>query len=148
MEHTQILQGNTLRVYLYMLRERRPVGVREIMRALGLSSPSLAHYHINKLLNAKLIKQVNNKYMINKPIKIGIAKYFVIVSGRFLPRFSIYAGILSALLVFEFILISFNLMISLIFAIFATVMSLIIMCYETYNFWKEITLYLEQREKI
>ena len=40
------LKGNTLRVYIYALKKRR-VGVREVQRALLMSKPSLAQYHLN-----------------------------------------------------------------------------------------------------
>jgi len=42
------LRGNTLKVYWYMLEHggESSVGVREIQRALGFSSPTLAAYHL------------------------------------------------------------------------------------------------------
>ena len=43
------LRGKTLKVYLYILRQGKAVGVREVQRELGLSSPSVAFHHIEKL---------------------------------------------------------------------------------------------------
>ncbi len=41
------LRGKTFRVYAYMLMRGKPsYGVREIQRALGFSSPSVAAYHL------------------------------------------------------------------------------------------------------
>ena len=44
------LKGNTLRVYWMLLQSQSAgVGVREVQRQLGFSSPALASYHLNKL---------------------------------------------------------------------------------------------------
>jgi len=44
------LKGKTLLVYMYLLRSTEPtVGVREVQRSLGFSSPSVSSYHLNKL---------------------------------------------------------------------------------------------------
>ena len=37
------LRGKTLKVYLYVLKQGKPVGVREVQRELGFSSPSVAY---------------------------------------------------------------------------------------------------------
>jgi len=55
-----ILRGTTLRIYRFMYKEGRPMGLHEIQRALGLSSASIPQYHINKLLSAGLVKQQEN----------------------------------------------------------------------------------------
>ena len=44
------IYGKTLDVYLCILTSESSMGVREIWRALNFSSPSLAQYHVNKLL--------------------------------------------------------------------------------------------------
>ena len=43
------LEGKTLNVYSYMVKEGKPVGPREVMRATNLSSPSVAYWHLQKL---------------------------------------------------------------------------------------------------
>jgi predicted DNA-binding transcriptional regulator len=50
------LTGTTRRVYRYIYR-RGPVRLHEIQRDVGLSSPSLADYHVQKLLRMKLIRE-------------------------------------------------------------------------------------------
>ena len=49
------LRGKTLKVYLFILKQRKPVGVREVQRELGFSSPSVAYHHIEKLTRQKLV---------------------------------------------------------------------------------------------
>ena len=52
------LKGNTLRVYWQLLRSSRgAVGVREVQRSLGFSSPALAAYHLNKLEELGLVRK-------------------------------------------------------------------------------------------
>ncbi len=47
--------GKTWDVYLCVLNSDDPIGVREIWRKLGLSTPTLAQNHVNKLLELRLI---------------------------------------------------------------------------------------------
>ena len=50
------LKGKTLLVYMYILKSSDPtVGVREVQRALGFSSPSVSSYHLNKLHELGLV---------------------------------------------------------------------------------------------
>ena len=50
------IKGNTLKVYLYLLRHG-PSELRDVQRGIGLSSPSLASYHLGKLMEAGFAKQ-------------------------------------------------------------------------------------------
>lgn len=49
-----------------MFKVGKPVGIHELQRGLGLSSPSLALYHINKLVQAGLIREQDNGYLVDK----------------------------------------------------------------------------------
>ncbi len=51
------LTGTTLRVYRYLYRSGKPLGIRDVQRGLSLSSPSVAEYHVKKLFAMGLIKQ-------------------------------------------------------------------------------------------
>ena len=53
---SDVLSGTTRRVYRYIYR-RGPVRLHDIQREVGLSSPSLADYHVQKLLKMKLIRE-------------------------------------------------------------------------------------------
>jgi len=98
------LRGKTLQVYLYMLRRRKPIGVRELQRALGFSSPSVAHHHLEKLREMKLVsKDESNRYRVLEKVDVGILRMFVLVGGRLIPRLVFYAVFLTALLAFYII---------------------------------------------
>lgn len=60
------LTGTTLKVYRLLYKEGKPLGLFEVQKMVGLSSPSVARYHLDKLLNqglvlaARLIRRLNN----------------------------------------------------------------------------------------
>ena len=51
------IEGNTLNVYAYIVHENRPVGTRDVTRGANLSSPSVAHRHLQKLESFGLIER-------------------------------------------------------------------------------------------
>jgi hypothetical protein len=61
-----VLRGKTLYVYRYVLKNGRPTGVREVQRALKLSSPRLAFYHLNKLEEAGFLKKTVDGYVVER----------------------------------------------------------------------------------
>ncbi|MGD0027326.1 MAG: hypothetical protein ABSC91_00110 [Candidatus Bathyarchaeia archaeon] len=65
-ESDDVLRGLTLKVYRFILKHDRPVGIREVQRGLNLSSPTLALYHINKLEEAGFIKKELNGYVADR----------------------------------------------------------------------------------
>ena len=84
------LKGNTLRVYVYALKKRR-VGVREVQRALLMSNPSLAQYHLNKLKDLGLVSDNNGEYEISNEVKVDVMRDFLRVGTLIVPRFVFYA---------------------------------------------------------
>jgi len=87
------LKGKTLQIYWYMLRSPGShVGVREIQRALRLSSPSVAAHHLEKLVSLNLVdKSRIGEYYITQEVKVGILRFFTRL-GRFLiPRYLFYS---------------------------------------------------------
>ena len=93
------LRGKTLQVYIYLLRAGRPVGVRELQRALGFSSPSVAHHHLEKLREMGLVlRDEGNRYLAQEKVDVGILKMFVLVGGRLIPRMIFYAVFITTLL--------------------------------------------------
>lgn len=72
---TDILRGLTLKVYKFILKSDKPIGIREVQRALNLSSPTLALYHINKLEEAGLIKKELNGYVADRVILENLVRF-------------------------------------------------------------------------
>ena len=90
------LRGNTLRVYLYTLKNRR-VGVREVQRSLRLSHSSLAQYHLNKLKEAGLVKDIEGEYEVVSEVKVDVMRDFLRVGTLIVPRFVFYAVLFTVL---------------------------------------------------
>ncbi len=86
-----LLQGKTLQVYWYFFTHRQ-AGVREIQRALNISSSGTVSYQISKLLKAGVISKTKEeeKYSINEEIKGGILKLFIRIGTHAFPRISLY----------------------------------------------------------
>ncbi|MFY3740610.1 MAG: putative DNA-binding transcriptional regulator [Candidatus Nitrosomirales archaeon] len=94
------LKGKTLQVYVYMLKKKEPVGVREIQRDLNFSSPSVANYHIEKLVSLNVVSQDEyGRYFLAQKAQISVLESFVNVGGRTIPRMSFFAAFFTTLLV-------------------------------------------------
>ena len=94
------IYGKTLDVYLCILTAENAIGVRDIWRALDFSSPSLAQYHVNKLLDLKLIEtDFEGKYKINDQESIEALRSFLLLRGMLIPRLTIYSALILGLMV-------------------------------------------------
>jgi len=74
-DQRDVLKGLTLKVYKYILKNDRPVGIREVQRVLGLSSPTLALYHMNKLEEAGFIKKEMNGYVADRIVLENLIRF-------------------------------------------------------------------------
>jgi hypothetical protein len=94
------VSGTAWDIYLYILTSDKPAGIREIWRSLNLSSPSLVQYHINRLLEMKMIDQTSDgKYEATDTERIGALRNFVILRGRLVPRLVFYGALLLGILI-------------------------------------------------
>ena len=95
------LNGNTLRVYWYLLNSSAEfIGPRHIQRELGFSSPSLSVYHLDKLLDLGLVKKNNGEYQLKEIVDVGVLKQFMKWKGDIIPRHVTYATMISTLFIF------------------------------------------------
>ena len=95
MPSSRRIYGTTWDVYLHILTSERAQGVREIRRHMEFSSPSLAQYHVNKLLDLGLIKTtLDGKYEIDEAEKMDILRSFIIYRGKLIPRLVFYGALL------------------------------------------------------
>jgi hypothetical protein len=127
-----VLRGSTREVYRFLLKSGKPAGTREIQRALNLSSPSLAVYHLTKLEDAGLLKRENGNYVIDRVVLEDCVKI-----NRFLiPRFLFYAIFAVFLAITELILLRPTVITSFyFFATVGTLICAIAFCYETARVW-------------
>lgn len=94
------IHGTTLRVYWYLFKTAKPVGVRETQRALSMSSPSTALYHLEKLRELGVTeKDEMGQYSLKEQVQVGTLKMFLKVGRLILPRYLFYAIFLTTALV-------------------------------------------------
>jgi hypothetical protein len=99
MEGGSRIHGTTWDVYLCLLTSKKPIGARDVWRKLHLSSPSLAQYHINKLIELDMIQPVlGGKYLVKGGPQGEVLKGFFRLRGRLVPRFVVYGAFLAGLL--------------------------------------------------
>lgn len=94
------LKGKTLIVYWHLLKSGKALGVREIQRELGMSSPSVAFHHLDKLRELGVVEQDSyGRYFLAKTIEVGVLQVFSKVGRFMLPRYSFYAAFFTTLLI-------------------------------------------------
>lgn len=132
------LKGKTLLVYMYILRaDKHSVGVREVQRALGFSSPSVSAYHLNKLKDLGLVESIRGDYILVREVKVGVLKQFVTLGGIMLPRYLFYAVLMTTMLVTYVLQFPMESTRQNITTLIMGAVPVIILWYETVRIWRE-----------
>jgi hypothetical protein len=130
------LQGNTLRVYWCLLNSSNAsLGPRDVQRKLGFSSPNLAVYHLDKLVELGIAEKNNGEYRATQIVDAGILKQFTKIRGFMFPRQVIYASMWTTL--FMFYLYEFrDLNFYSFFAFLFGVVGAVILWFEALSTWR------------
>ena len=97
------LEGITLNVYLYVAQKRKPVGPRDVMKGVSLSSPSVAYRHLQKLEDSGyLAKNEYGEYILKKKAPV---KGYVWFGRSLVPKMWLYASVFLAILVTELVIL-------------------------------------------
>jgi len=127
------LKGKTLEVYKCFLRAKEPLGVSDIQRILKLSSPSLAYYHIQKLLDMGLIKNEGKGYTVDKVIEYNIVR----MRGIIIPKYFFFFIFFLVAFILELTYFKPNTISSqYLFSLMVTLLALILFSYETLKLLK------------
>jgi hypothetical protein len=89
-----------MRVYRFLYREGRPVGVHEVQKGLKLSSPSVAHYHLRKLVEEGLVKENSGGYIVDKVLFENMIRVRRSIIPLQTALFAIFFGTLIVSLIF------------------------------------------------
>ena len=92
------LTGRTLMVY-FVLLNKKSIGVRELQRHLDLSSPSVAKYHLEKLVNLHLIENKGGIYHLDKKADLPVLTSWVLIGKILLPKVIFAAIFLTTLFI-------------------------------------------------
>ena len=137
------LRGKTLQVYLYLIRSGadESYGVREIQRALGFKSPSIASYHLEKLRELGLLaRDENGNYHVAKEVNIGLLKLYIKIGELRFPRFLLYACFITSMVVTYLLVYPQTFSSHNIFALLVSISSLVILWGETFLIIRETKL--------
>jgi hypothetical protein len=138
MPNNQEIRGNTLKVYLYLLKHG-PSELREVQRGLNLSSASLASYHLGKLAEANCVQQdEQGKYFAVKDASAKVLEGYSKVGPAVVPQlffFSLLFTILAAFFSFEALYGSgFTL-----YLVLVSIAMVVVLWYETLILWRRLT---------
>jgi DNA-binding transcriptional ArsR family regulator len=87
------LRGKDWKVYWLLLKNSRPMTVREVQRMLHFSSPSVALHHLEQLRTLGLVRKedVGGNYSLVSEVKIGVLRHFIKLGKTLFPRYFFYA---------------------------------------------------------
>jgi len=132
------IKGNTLRVYLYVLRHG-PCELRDVQRALGLSTPSLASYHLGRRMEAGYVTQSKDgRYTALKDTSTEILFGYTKVGTIIVPQllffsllFTILTGYFAYRALFDFTYIRY--------LIVTAAAAVAVLWHETIRLWRKLT---------
>jgi len=97
------LNASTFQTYVYLVKVGKPVGPRDLMRGVDLSSPSVAYRNLQKLVDLGLvIKDEYGNYVVKE--KVGM-KGYVWVGKSIIPSFVIFGFIFIDVLTTEIVIL-------------------------------------------
>lgn len=127
-----MLRGTTLEVYRFLLKSSKPVGVRELQRALDLSSSSVATYHLSKLEDAGLLKRQGGGFSVDKFLLENSVK----ISRFLIPRYFFYSVFAIVSLLVELTILKPTVFYrEYVFSLVITVILIFFFLYETAKTW-------------
>jgi hypothetical protein len=118
-----------------MLREHKALRITDIQRGLGLSSPSVAQYHIQKLVQLGLVKEEQAGYIVERVILDNIMR-FRRVSIPVQTAYVAFFGVTLFILLFFLRPVTFTSV--YFFAAAVNISALAISIYETFKTLKRI----------
>ena len=131
------LKGTTLQVYWHLLRSGEPTTIRRLQRSLGFSSPSVASYHLEKLMDMDIVKKnVMGDYELKKRVSLEVMSSFVRISHLMIPRYIFYTSFFLTLIIVFIVGYADSLSLQGVFALIFGVSGFAIMAYETWRQWR------------
>ncbi len=141
MSVNQEVRGNALKIYLYLLRHG-PSELRDIQHGVGLSSPSLASYHLGKLSDAGFVKQNEyGRYLALKENSDRVLEGYSKIGPAVVPQlffFSLLFTIVVAFFSFEVLVLQNSIFIPYLLA--TGVAMVLVFWYETMKLWRKLSV--------
>jgi hypothetical protein len=133
------VRGNTLKVYLYLLRQG-PSELRDVQREVGLSSASLASYHLGKLSEAGFVKQdEHGRYFAVKEASDRVLEGYAKMGPAIVPQLFFFALLFTVLVAF----FSFEALYTSGFTVYLVLICgamILVFWYETVRLWRKLVV--------
>jgi hypothetical protein len=139
MSVSQEVRGNALKVYLYLLRHG-PSELRDVQRGVGLSSASLASYHLGKLLEAGFVVQdEHGRYSAVKEASDRVLEGYSRMGPAIVPQLFFFALLFTILVAF----FSFEALYASGFTVYLVTICaamVVVFWYETVRLWRKLAV--------
>ncbi len=138
MQTNQEIRGNTLKAYLYLLKHG-PSELREVQRGLELSSPSLASYHLGKLVEAGYVGQDElGKYYAVKDASTKVLEGYSKVGPAVVPQLFFFSLLFTILVAFFSVEVFYGSGFT-VYLIIVCIVMVAVFWYETLILWRKLT---------
>lgn len=131
------LRGKDWKVYWLLLKSGHQLSARDVQKALGFSSPSVAQHHLEQLRQLGLVEkhETEGQYSLVSEVKIGVLRHFVKLGRLLFPKYFFYAVFSTTLYAMYFVLFAPSLSRqSLFITVFGGIVS-VIFWYEAVRMW-------------
>jgi len=131
------IRGNTLRVYLYMLRHG-PSELRDIQHGVGLSTASLASYHLGRLAEVGYVsKDRFGRYLAVPEASVQILGGYSRIGSAIVPQLYFFTVVFTILTAF-FSTLTLNSPNFVVYLIATSVAMVVTFWYETVRLWRRL----------
>jgi predicted DNA-binding transcriptional regulator len=133
------LAGNTLRVYLYLVTHG-PSELREVQRGLELSTPSLAFYHLSRLIEFGYVTQDGEgRYVAVREASVDILQEYSKVGSAMIPNLLFFSFLFTILVSFFGYMSLFSRGFT-IYLVATSIAMVAVLWYETLRLWRKMVV--------
>jgi len=131
------IRGNTLRVYLHLVKSG-PSELRDVQRGVGLSTASLASYHLGRLVSSGYAKQDElGRYVATNESSTEILEGYSRVGPAIVPQLFFFTVLFTILTAF----FSYEALSSSSYTAYLVAVSVAMagaLWYETFRLWRKL----------
>jgi len=134
-----VIRGNATRVYLFVLKHG-PCELRDVQHALKLSTPSLAFYHLSRLVELGVVSRTGDgRYLVVSDISADLLDGYVKFGRQMVPQLFFLTLIFTAILGYYVYLVwrlplDTDDIVTIVYSL-----SIVVLWYETVKVWRRLS---------
>jgi len=133
------ITGNSLRIYLHLV-SHGPSELREVQRGLGLSTPSLASYHLSRLIESGYVNQDSEgRYVPIKEASMDILQEYSKVGTALVPNLLFFSFLFTILVPFFSYMVLYSSGFT-IYLVATSIAMVALLWYETLRLWRKLVV--------